>query len=159
MADSIVDTVVTGGGRVRRELTLMDLRVDAATRAALKTMQSAAKRNIRSRMRGRPRWDHRGASSRTGAEVDLNLSPHHVRRTGGPGRLTGELSRHVGGVRRIRQVGREFHGGVGAGGGVTNLYRRRVEAAYPYFEPGVKATEAKSEALWEAAWAKATRTK
>lgn len=156
--DGLVGVVVKGGAKVRRELTLMDLRVDAATRAALKTMQGAAKKNVRSRMRGRPRWDHRGASSRTGAAVDLNLSPHHVRRSGGPGRLTGQLSRHVGGA-RIHQIGREFHGGVGVGGGVTNLYRGKVEAAYPFFGPGVKATEAKAEALWEAAWAKATKTK
>lgn len=149
--------VVRGARKVISELHLMDARVDAATVAALKKMQAEAKKNIRSQMRGRPRWDHRGASSRTGEAVDLNLSPHHQPRSGGPGRLTGMLSRHVGGKRHIDKRGAEWVGGVGAGGGVTNLYRARVEARYPYVEPGVKATERKAKEIWPLAWERALR--
>lgn len=151
----MVRTVVRGGAKVKHELQRMDVRVDAATLAALKAMQREAKKNIRSRMRGRPRWDHRGASERTGEDVSLNLSPHHVTRSGGPGRLTGQLYRHVGGIRRPRRVGREFHGGVGVGGGVTNLYKHDVEERYPFIAPGVKATEKKAAELWPKFWDRA----
>lgn len=157
MPDS-VRVLVRGGSEVRKALTAMDLRVDAATVAALKAMQKEAKKNIRSRMRGRPRWDHRGASARTGESVDLNLSPHHVEKSGGPGRLTGMLSRHVGGLRRVKKRGPAWVGGVGVGGGVTTLYRGKVEERYPFFKPGVEKTEEKAAAdLWAAEYEKALR--
>ncbi len=152
----MVRAVVKGGAEVRSELRKIDLKVDLATLAALKKMQSVAKKNIRSRLRGRPRWDRRGASGRTGAEVNLNLSPHMVRKGGGPGRLTGTLSRGVGGVKKPKPIpGGGFKGGVGVGIRVTNLYKRQLEEKYPYFYPAIKKTELEAGPIWEAAYSKA----
>jgi hypothetical protein len=123
----------------------------------MKAAQNVAKSSVKRQIRGRPRWDHRGASSRTGGAVNLHLSPPHVSRSGGPGRLTGVLARGVGGVRKPKPApGGGFQGGVGVGGGVRNLYKKRTEAKFPYFAPGVKKAEPKMAAVWEAAWAKAT---
>jgi hypothetical protein len=92
--------------------------------------------------------------------VSLDLSPHRVTKGGGPGRLTGTLSRGVGGVRRPKPLpGGGFQGGVGVGAGVRNLYKKRLEGQYPYFRPGVRKAEPKMAAVWEAAWAKATTKK
>ncbi|MEW2518127.1 hypothetical protein [Actinacidiphila alni] len=149
---------VTGVREAQAGLRVMNREIDVATLKALKATQALAKKSIRSGLRGRPRWDHRGASTRTGATVSLNLSPHHVTKGGGPGRLTGSLSKGVGGVRRPKPIpGGGFAGGVGVGKGVRNLYKKRLEAQYPYFRPGLRKAEPKMSAVWQAAWAKATR--
>ncbi|MET8627929.1 hypothetical protein ABZW30_30020 [Kitasatospora sp. NPDC004669] len=129
--------------------------VDHATVAALKATQNLAKQSVRARMRGRPRWDHRGASDRTGDAVNLNLNPHHQPRQGGPGRLTGALARGVGGVRKPRKTPAGFAGGVGVGGGVRNLYKGRTEARFAYLKPGVDAALPAFEAVWFKAWNRA----
>lgn len=153
-----ISVQVRGVRQAETALARMDKEIDLATLKALKASQQLAKRSIRSGLRGRPRWDHRGASSRTGGTVSLNLSPHHVSKSGGPGRLTGTLSRGVGGVRRPKPLpGGGFAGGVGVGAGVRNLYKKRLEADFPYFRPGLRKAEPKMTAIWNAAWAKAVR--
>lgn len=148
---------VRGVREAQTAVRTMNREIDLATLKALKATQQLAKKSIRSGLRGRPRWDHRGASARTGAAVRLDLSPHHVTKSGGPGRLTGKLSRGVGGVRHPKPLpGGGFGGGVGVGGGVRNLYKKRLEGQYPYFKPGVRKAEPKMAAVWQAAWAKAT---
>lgn len=148
---------VRGISRVQADLRLMNREIDLATIKALKATQALAKKSIRSGLRGRPRWDHRGASTRTGEAIKLNLSPHHVTKSGGPGRLTGTLSKGVGGVRRPKPMpGGGFAGGVGVGKGVRNLYKKRLESDYPYFQPGVRKAEPKMAAVWQAAYLKAT---
>lgn len=137
-------------------LDRMERDIDRATVAALKATQNLAKKSIRSGMRGRPRWDHRGASSRTGGSINLNLTPHHSPRGGGPGRLTGTLARGVGGVRRPRKTLSGFQGGVGVGGGVRNLYKKINEGKFPYVKPGVDKVERKFPEIWMEAWNKAT---
>ncbi|BBB00570.1 hypothetical protein RVR_10569 [Actinacidiphila reveromycinica] len=149
---------VTGVKEVRGSLAAITKEIDLATLKALKATQALAKSSIKAGLRGRPRWDHRGASGRTGDTVSLNLSPHHVSKSGGPGRLTGTLSRGVGGVRRPKPLpGGGFQGGVGVGAGVRNLYKKRLEGQYPYFKPGLRKAEPKMAAVWNTAWAKATR--
>jgi hypothetical protein len=149
---------VHGVREAQGALVAMDKRIDVATVKALKASQQLVKTSVRSGLRGRPRWDHRGRSTRTGDAVNLDLSPHHVSKSGGPGRLTGTLSRGVGGVRTPKPIpGGGFAGGVGVGGGVRNLYKKRLEATYPYFKPGVRKAEPKITAVWNVAWAKATR--
>ncbi len=144
---------IKGVAEFKAAMHQIDVRVDAATVAGLKAMQNAAKRNIKARMRGKPRWSHRG-TGRTGPAVDVGggNSP----RTGGPGKLTGHLAKGVGGVKRPRSRGPGVYaGGVGSGGQAQNLYKRRVEQKYPYVAPGVGKTLAEAEGIWAAAWGKA----
>ncbi|MGH3161922.1 MAG: hypothetical protein ACRDOC_08570 [Streptosporangiaceae bacterium] len=158
MADGGITAIVRGTKEARAAVVAMDRRIDLATVEALKATQRLAKSSIKSGMRGRARWDHRGKSARTGNAVNLNLTPHHVRKGGGPGKLTGTLQRGVGGVRRPKPVpGGGFQGGVGVGGGVRNLYKKRVEGAYPYVRPGIRKAEPKMAAVWTKAWGRATR--
>ncbi|MGW1892148.1 hypothetical protein ACWCP6_18090 [Streptomyces sp. NPDC002004] len=157
MAEGIT-VVVRGTKRVEADLTRMSKQVDVATLRALKATQALAKKSIRSGMRGRPRWDHRGASPRTGPAVSLNLSPHHTTKGGGPGRLTGKLVRGVGGVRKPKPLpGGGFQGGVGVGGGVRNLYKKKIEGEYPYVRPGIRKAEPKMAAVWQLHWGRAMR--
>jgi hypothetical protein len=137
----------------------MSKRIDVATVSALKASQNLAKKNIRSKMRGRPRWDQRGKSRVYSTSVNLNLSPHHVSKSGGPGRFTGHLSRAVGSVKRPKKVPGGYSGGVGVGGprSSTNLYRGHTEAKFPYFKPGVESASKGMEAIWTKAWDKSIR--
>jgi len=153
-----ITVAVRGARECAAAVTAMDKRIDVGTLSALKASQNLAKASIRQGLRGRPRWDHRGKSSRTGEHISLNLSPHHVSKAGGPGRLTGKLYRGVGGVRKPKPLpAGGFQGGVGVGGGVRNLYKKRLEDQYPYVKPGVKKAEPKMAAVWNTAWGKATR--
>lgn len=152
-----VEVRIEGWREVVAALDEAGRRIDRATVAALKASQNLAKKSIRSGMRGRPRWDHRGASSRTGAAVRRDLTPHHVSKPGGPGRLTGTLVRGVGGVRRPKKTRDGYQGGVGVGGGVRNLYKARTEQAFPYVAPGVRKATPKMPQIWERAWDRAMR--
>ena len=153
MAD--VQIRVVGIRELEAALERMSHDVDKATITALKATQAAAKKAIRSNILGRPRWDHRGKSSRTGDAVNLDLTPHHVSKGGGPGKLTGTLRRGVGGVRRPRRTLEGFQGGVGVGGGVRNLYKKRNEGKFPYFEPGVRAVEPEMSRIFLETWGRA----
>lgn len=152
-----ITVVVRGTREVRTALDAMDRRIDRATIAALKASQNLAKKTIKSGMRGRPRWDHRGRTGVGGAPVSLHLNPHHVRKGGGPGRLTGTLSRAVGGVRRPRRTPDGFSGGVGVGGreSLAVIYRAEVEARYPYMRPGLDKARAGMPVIWQRAWGRA----
>lgn len=157
-----ISVIVKGTKETRARIDVMQREVDLGTIAALKKVQGITRSSIRSNMRGRPRWDHRGASSRTGAAIDLGLSPHHVTKSGGPGKLSGSL---YSSIRRSRKPRRETIGTYsavvmsGGAGKVQNLYKGKIEAQYPFFGPGVLKAEPKMPAVWNAAWAKATRTK
>lgn len=140
-------------------LSAMDRQVDRATLLALKKSQTVAKASVKSGMRGRARWDHRGAG-KSGVAVNLKLNPPHVVKSGGPGQLTGHLRRAVGAVKRPKKVEGGWSGGVGAGGreSSTNVYRGFVDARYPYMKPGVEKVKPKIPAIYHAAWLKATKT-
>lgn len=148
---------VRGVRELEAGLARMTRDVDVATVKALKATQQLAKKSIRANIKGRPRWDHRGKSKRTGGTVNLHLTPHHVTKGGGPGRLTGTLSRGVGGVRRPRRTLQGWQGGVGVGGGVRNLYKKRTEGKFPYFKPGLDRAEPLMSAVWFEAWGRAVR--
>jgi hypothetical protein len=149
--------VVRGAREAQAAIIRAERRIDLASLQALKACQALAKRSVKSGLRGRPRWDHRGRSARTGDTVRLDLTPHHVSKGSGPGRLTGTLARGVGGIRRpqIDPLTGQVKGGVGVGGGVRNLYKKRLEAAYPYFKPGVDKAVPKMEPIWAKAWKRA----
>jgi hypothetical protein len=148
---------ISGLPEFNAALTRIERQIDVATVAALKSTQNLAKKTIRAQMRGRPRWDHRGKSSRTGGSVSLHLNPPHVSKGGGPGKLTGTLTRGVGGVRKPKKTPEGFAGGVGVGGGVRNLYKKRIEGTYPYVKPGLAKATAGMPAIWEKAWDRSVR--
>lgn len=147
--------------RTQAALSAMDKRVGVFTASATKQAGSKIASTVKSGMRGRPRWDRRGKSSRTGPEVNLNLSPHHVTKGGGPGQLSGSLRKSIRKSRKVRKEAGGYSIAVmsGGAGGPQNLYKRRVEAKQPYFAKGVKKAEPKIPPIFEAAWAKATKTK
>lgn len=142
----------------------MVLATDRATVAGMKAAQTAAKSSIKSGMRGRPRWNHRGPITVGGLNepaVTASQYPRHSARSGGPGSLTGHLRSAVGAVRKPKHVGvGRYSGGVGVGGprSVTQVYRKEVNSEYPFMQPGVDKAQPKIRAAFEAAWAKATET-
>jgi len=150
-----IEAVWHGVKEFEAAIVAQNERVNAATLAALKANQNLIKRNVRSRLRGKPRWNHRGKSRRTGPEVNIDTGKGHTPRSGGPGKFTGKLYRGVGGVRKPKWNGVYWEGGVGVGGGVRNLYKKRVEAQFPYFKPAVEKSEAAVEATWAKAWGRA----
>lgn len=159
--NGLISGAIRGGREAQAELALMERRVDVASAVAIRKVTQMTKARIKGGMRGRPRWDRRGASSRTGPVVDLDLTPHHVTRNGGPGKLSGALIKSIRSSRRPRRVVGGFSAVVlsGGAGGPQNLYKRRIEARAPYFASGVKRATPKLPAIWDAAWAKATKTK
>jgi hypothetical protein len=158
----VVRELIKGINEAQAAIDAMEKRVDLATLRALKKAQAVAKISVRSGMRGRPRWDRRGAIA-GGREpaVNLNLTPHHVSRSGGPGKLTGQLSAAVGVMKRPKKLGpASYEGGIGAGGkhSITRIYRKEVEARAPYIAPGVAKAEPKMGEVYKLEWAKATET-
>lgn len=143
-----------GFDEAQKELARIDKDGRAATRGAVRAVQNLAKSRVRSKLRGKPRWGHRGASSRTGAEVNLGFVNNP--RAGGPGRFTGMLASGVSGKKRPELVGDgKYRGAVWIGkGGVRNLYKWRLEEDYPYFAPAVKGMEPQVARIWEKTWKK-----
>lgn len=158
--------LIEGAKAAELELAAMDKRVDAATIASLKKVQSLTAARVRSRLRGRPRWSHRGHGSGTWAFVpgfDTGGGKSHISRSGGPGRFTGTLNGAVKSSRKPRLKGFGTYSAVVFVGSknakIANIYKSKLEGKYPYFKPGVKSAEPKMPAVWNAAWAKATATK
>ena len=158
MADGF-GVLIEGAKECRLALSAMDKAVEVATAAATKKIGQVAKASVKSQMRGRPRWDRRGRSARTGPEVNLNLNPHVVSKGGGPGKLSGTLSRAVKVSRKPRITAEGASVAVFMGGSKTaaNMYKSKIEGEYPYFNPGINKAKPKMPAIYEAAWAKATK--
>lgn len=158
----MADILVKGIKECMLRLDDMVLDVDKATIAGMKAAQAAAKSSVKSGMRGKPRWNHRGPIKIGGLNepaVTLSQYPRHSSRAGGPGTLTGRLRSAVGAVKRPKHVGvGRYSGGVGVGGprSVTQVYRKEVNGEYPFMQPGVDRAQPKIRAAYEAAWAKAT---
>lgn len=158
MSGNFVSVTWRGLGELERELDAIVARADKATVAALRANQNLLKREVRKALRGAPRWGYRGASSKTGGAVDLGFR-HHAR-GGGPGVLTGDMVRGVGGVRRPKRIaGEGWQGGVGVGININNLKKGRLEARFPYFAPAVHRSTPKFRETWEKAWSKAIHRK
>jgi hypothetical protein len=142
---------------VQAELTAMQKRVDKATIAAVKRVQTMTKTSVKGQMRGRPRWNHRGKSARTGPNVTIPELARNNPRSGGPGKLTGELIKSIKQSKRPRKTKDGYSGVVWSGGvgAATNLYKAKTEKIAPYFKPGVDKATPKMPAVWETAWGKA----
>jgi hypothetical protein len=143
------------------EIEIMQKRVDLATAASIKKVQSLTRTRIKGRLKSAPRWDHRGASQRTGAGIKIEGRARNIPRSGGPGKLSGALYNSIRSSKKPRKAIGGYSGVVFAGGagGPQNLYKAIDESRYPYFATGVKAATPKMPAVWNTAWAKATNTK
>ncbi|AUG78098.1 hypothetical protein CFP65_3298 [Kitasatospora sp. MMS16-BH015] len=145
---------VSGVREIGEALTRMERRVDAATIKALKASQRVTRTAIKGRMRGRPRWGHRGASARTGANVTVDRTQGRITRAGGPGKLSGALLASIRSSKQPRRKGDALSAAVmsGGAGGPQNLYKKHVEARFPYFKTGAEAAEKKLPKIWEDLW-------
>ncbi|GIG57400.1 hypothetical protein Lfu02_17720 [Longispora fulva] len=137
---------------LERALDKQTARVDRATLAATKANQARVKRGVKQRLRGRPRWDHRGRSRPTPEPVDLHLSPPHVERSGGPGRFTGALFSGISSRSTPKRQGVDWVGAVWVRGGIRNFYKRKLEAKFPYFKPALDASLVVLRETWVKAW-------
>jgi len=154
MSDSPLGVTIKGLREAQAELKQIAHEGDDATKAAVNAAGALVARSIKSRMRGKPRWNHRGASKRTGPEVNTG-GPAHSPRGGGPGKFTGTLASGVRKSRRPRPAPGGFSGAVIMGSKDTkirNLYKGRTEENFPFWAPGVAAATPKVEAVWEKAW-------
>ncbi|MFF1597693.1 hypothetical protein ACFVYV_09375 [Streptomyces mirabilis] len=147
---------------VREVSAALDKRMIAsneATRVALGKATSYTKTRIRGGMRGAPRWDRKGRDPVTGQiGVNLNRNPHVIRRSGGPGQLTGSLYRSIRKSKKPRLDGIGAYSAVvmaGGEGGFQNRYKATVEGTNPYFKPGVNKASPKVRGIFEASWAAA----
>lgn len=146
---------ILGVRELAADMELIQKKVDLATVVATKKAQSEIVKNVKSRLRGRPRWNHRGRSRIYGAPVNISGMSKNSPRGGGPGKFTGMLYAGVGGKKNVVSVGGTVKGGVGVGGSrlrPNNLKKRYLEARYPFFEPGVKAAEAKIGEVYATSW-------
>ena len=150
-----VEAVVRNLKEITTAIKKVDVAVDVATLAALKTFQSTAKKEVRSRLRGAPRWSRRGRSSVWPDGFNSGRTPVHIPRSGGPGRLSGMLYRGVGSVRPKADGLGGWRGGVGVGKSANNIHKKKTEAKYPFFAPGIDSALKKGRPIFEAAWAKA----
>lgn len=154
MSDEPLKVAFKGMAEVRGELKRIARDGDRATAAAVKASAAVVRRNIKSRMRGKARWNHRGASKRTGPEVNIG-GPAHAARGGGPGVFTGTLAKGVRTSRRPRKTDKGYSSAVIMGSKDTrirNLYKGRTERGYPFWAPGVAASETKVGEVWEKTW-------
>lgn len=154
MSDNPLGVVVKGVREAQAELKAIAHEGDLATKAAINAAGALVTRSIKSRMRGKPRWNRRGASKRTGPEVVV-AGPVHAQRGGGPGRFTGTLASGVRKSRRPRRTAGGYSGAVIMGSKDTkirNIYKGLTEERFPFWRPGVAAAEPKVEAVWEKAW-------
>lgn len=154
MSDSPIRVSIKGLKEVEAELKQIMREGDDATKAAINAAGALVSRSIKSRMRGKPRWNHRGASKRTGPEVNVG-GPVHSPRGGGPGKFTGTLASGVAKSRRPRRAPGGFSGAVimkSKDTTIRNLYKGQTEERFPFWAPGVAAATPKVEAVWEKAW-------
>lgn len=143
------------------QLKAIDGRVFAVTGPVTAKVAKLAKTSIKGRMRGRPRWSHRGKwNGRPAVNIDGPKRKTRVGAGGTPGLFSGDLSRAVVASKKSRQ---KLNGTASAVTFVSakrqpavNAYKGQIERDYPFFKPGVDRVAPKVPALYEAAWAKAT---
>lgn len=157
MPDEIT-VVVRGAKQAIGNLAKLDADINAASRTATMTVSKRMRTAIRRNLNGKPRWNHRGAGNGLG---NITVSgPKHQARSGGPGKLTGELREGVG-VRKPKLNGAgQWVGGVGVGGYSShrrNFLKRGLEAKYPFFWPGVQKVAPQADAIYATAWARAAK--
>ena len=134
----------------------MEKKVAKATTSALRSNQNLIKTNVRRNLRNPPRWTQRGHSPkyRTPAFRASDKQENNPR-SGGPGRLTGELYEGIRSKRipRVDSKG-EVKGWVAVRNRVNNPFKAKLEQKYPYFAPAVETSAPLMRATYEKGWAK-----
>jgi len=157
VADEITG-VISSADRVQAELQRIQKNVDKATQSALKKVTGKVRAGIKSGMRGKPRWTHRGAWNGRPA-LDLEGGSRKNPHAGGPGRFSGALMASVKASKRPKKNAEGEYSAVVMGGTknkAVNAYKRKVEGKYPYFKTGVDKAMPQLPEIWEQAWSKAT---
>jgi hypothetical protein len=150
-------TKVTGlqelAGRLRASPAEMQKASREATIIASKILVS----EVRSNIRGAPRWGHRGKSKVYRENITVSSAKGEGGSGGMPGRLSGDLIKGVGYKKVLTGTTTTVVGGVGIGKAVNNLKKRYLEEEFPFFSPAVQASEVDVHAAYEAAWLAAAR--
>jgi hypothetical protein len=147
---------VHGGNELVAALRDLERAGDRGAKAGIRAGGRELVKLTKQQIAGPPRWSRRGKGI-TGDAVDVHRTPVHVERSGGPGRLTGELRKNVHAC-KVRRDPLGWNGKVSAMGGkhpagAQNVYAPLVEKAYPFLKPALERFEPIAPALFERAWA------
>lgn len=152
----VVFTATKGLKAFDKEVTRLMTSVDKATVAGIRANQRVLKAAVKKKLSDNgPRWNQRGKSRIYENNFKINNMMHNEPRSGPPGRFSGAMVSGVGSVRRIKNKGGMWTGGVGVGGNVNNLKKHTLERKFPYFAPTVAEVERTMDERYAAAWAKA----
>jgi len=158
MQTPLVSAIFSGLTEFNAATAEIESRVDIATITAIRANQNKLKTAIRANLRGAPRWTQKGANRITGAnfQVPGTTGQHNSPRDGGPGRMTGDLYKGVGGVKNPKKGLDGFYtGGVGIGKKPNRVKKAPLEAKFPYFRPAFEKVEPLMGATFDAGWDKA----
>ena len=134
----------------------MEVKVAKATTGALRANQNLIKTNVRRNLRNPPRWTQRGHSPKYGTPAfKVSDKQENNPRSGGPGRLTGDLYEGIRSKRtpRIDAKG-QVSGWVGVRNRVNNPFKARLEQKYPYFAPAVETSAPLMRETYAKGWTK-----
>lgn len=131
--------------------------VHKATVSAIRANQNKIKAAVRANLKGAPRWTERAGKAHGGKafQVPGTTGQHNSPRSGGPGTMTGDLLKGVGGKKLILEIAGTHIGGVGIGKNINNLKKGNLEAKFPYFRPAVEKVEPLMAATFDKGWDKA----
>ena len=151
----------------KKALNDIDKKVKKATMAGVRENQNVIKKNIRRKLRGKPRWGQRGASPKYGTPAfkvegftkRKDSHGHSVAnepRSGTPGKFSGALYGGVKSRRIPKWMGENgVSGWVKIGNRENNVKKGKLELKFPYFAPAVKESQPEVSANFEKGWSKA----
>lgn len=132
--------------------------VQAASRVATVGASRLIVAEVRSNLRGAPRWGHRGKSRVYRESLTVSKAKGGGGGGGMPGTLSGDLLRGVGYRRVPISTNLLVVGGVGIGKTINNLKKRYLESEFPFFAHSVHSVETEVHAVYEKAWHTAVTT-
>jgi len=151
----------------KKALNDIDKKVKKATMAGVRENQNVIKKNIRRKLRGKPRWGRRGPSTKYGLPAyEIEGFPKtkdskgrnvaHAPRSGPPGKFSGDLYAGVKSRRIPKWMGEEgVMGWVKIGNRANNVKKGKLEKDFPYFAPAVEESQPEVKATFEKGWSKA----
>lgn len=146
-----------GVSALQAKLKATPLAVRTASQAATIDGSKVLVSEVRSNIRGEPRWGHRGKSRIYHESITVS----NARGNGGgefPGTLSGDLLKGVGYKKQPIVTGSVVTGGVGIGKVVNNLKKKYLEENWPFFAPAVATATPDIIAAYAAAWTAAIQS-